>query len=75
MFDKVVIAEHIINGQHVEEYEVYIDTGNGKPKKVSKGGVIGYKRIVKITPEEVIKVIIKIKSYRGNLELQSVTMY
>lgn len=75
MFDKVVIAEHIINGQHVEEYEVYIDTGNGKPKRVSKGGVIGYKRIVKITPEEVIKVIIKIKSYRGNLELQSVTMY
>ena len=75
MFDKVEIMENIINGQHIEEYEVYIDNGNGKFKRVAKGGVVGYKRIVKITPTEVTKVKIKIKSYRGNLELQSVTLY
>ena len=75
MFDKVELMENIINGQHIEEYEVYIDNGNGKFKRVAKGGVVGYKRIVKITPEEVTRVKIKIKSYRGNLELQSVTLY
>ncbi len=75
MFDKVEIMENIINGQHIEEYEIYIDIGNGKFKRVAKGEVVGYKRIVKITPTEVTKVKIKIKSYRGNLELQSVTLY
>ncbi|MBE6802378.1 MAG: alpha-fucosidase [Ruminococcaceae bacterium] len=75
MFDKVVMMENIINGQHVEGYEVYIDEGTGKFKKVGSGGVIGYKRIHKINPVEVIRVKIKITSYRGNLELQSVVMY
>ena len=75
MFDKFVMMEHIINGQHVEEYEVYIDEGSGKFKKVGTGGVIGYKRIHKITPIEVKRVKIKITSYRGNLEMQSVTLY
>ena len=75
MFDKFVMMEHIINGQHVEEYEVYIDDGSGKFKKVGTGGVIGYKRIHKITPIEVKRVKIKITSYRGNLEMQSVTLY
>ena len=75
MFDKVEIMENIINGQHIEEYEIYIDNGNGKFKRIAKGGVVGYKRIVKITPTEVTRVKIKIKSYRGNLELQSVTLY
>lgn len=75
MFDKVEIMENIINGQHIEEFEIYIDNGNGKFKKIGKGGVVGYKRIVKITPTEVVRVKIKITSYRGNLELQSVTLY
>jgi alpha-L-fucosidase len=75
MFDKFVMMEHIINGQHVESYEVYIDEGSGKFKRVGKGGVIGYKRIHKITPTEVNRVKIKITSYRGNLEMQSVTLY
>jgi alpha-L-fucosidase len=75
MFDKFVMMEHIINGQHVEEYEVYIDEGSGKFKKVGTGGVIGYKRIHKITPTEVKRIKIKITSYRGELELSSVVMY
>ncbi len=75
MFDKFVMMEHIVNGQHVEGYEVYIDDGSGKFKKVGTGGVIGYKRIHKINPVEVKRVKIKITSYRGNLEMQSVTLY
>ena len=75
MFDKFVMMENIVNGQHVEGYEVYIDEGTGKFKKVGSGGVIGYKRIHKITPVEVKRVKIKITSYRGSLELLSVLMY
>lgn len=75
MFDRVLMMEHIVNGQHVEEYELYLDTGDGKFKKVDKGGIIGYKRIHKITPTEVMRVKIKITSYRGELELQEVTLY
>lgn len=75
MFDKFVMMENIVNGQHVEEYELYIDEGSGKFKKVGEGEVIGYKRIHKIAPVEVVRVKIKITSYRGNLELQSVTLY
>lgn len=75
MFDKFVMQEHIANGQHVEEYELYIDEGSGKFKKIGTGGVIGYKRIHKITPTEVKRVKIKITSYRGSLEMQSVTLY
>ncbi len=75
MFDKVVMMENIVNGQHVEGYELYIDEGSGKFKKVGSGGVIGYKRIHKINPVEVERIKIKITSYRGNLEMQSVVMY
>ncbi len=75
MFDKVVMMENIINGQHIEGYEIFIDKGDGKFKRVAEGGVVGYKRIVKITPTEVTRVKIKITSYRGNLEMQSVTLY
>lgn len=75
MFDKIVMMEHIANGQHIEAYEVYVDFGNGKFKRVAKGETVGYKRIVKITPEEAVRVKIKIKAYRGNLEMQSVTLY
>lgn len=75
MFDRIIMMEHIENGQHVEEYEFYIDEGNGKFKKVGKGGVVGYKRIHKIAPVEVTRVKIKFTSYRGALEMQSVLMY
>ena len=75
MFDRILMAEHIVNGQHVEEYEFYIDEGNGKFKKVGKGGVVGYKHIHKIAPAEVTRVKVKFTSFRGNLEMQTLLMY
>jgi alpha-L-fucosidase len=75
MFDRVLMMEHIVNGQHVEEYELYLDTGDGKLKRVGKGGIVGYKRIHKITPTEIKRVKIKFTSFRGELELQEVTLY
>ncbi len=75
MFDKLQIQEHIASGQHIESYEIYLDKGDGKFEKAATGGVVGYKRIHKITPVEVIRVKLKITSFRGALELESVTMY
>ncbi len=75
MFDKVVMMENIANGQHIEGYEIYVDEGSGEYKKVGSGEVVGYKRIHKITPIEAKRIKIKITSYRGELELQSVTLY
>lgn len=75
MFDRICLMEHIVNGQHVEEYEIFLDKGDGKLKRIAKGETVGYKRIVKITPSDVVTVKIRINSYRGELELQSVTLY
>lgn len=75
MFDKFVMQEFIANGQHIESYELYVDEGDGQFKKVDDGGIVGYKRIHKITPIEVIRVKIKITSYRGKLEMSSVVLY
>ena len=52
-----------------------LDTGDGKFKRVDKGGVVGYKRIHKITPTEIKRVKIKFTSFRGELELQEATLY
>ncbi|MGN0526118.1 MAG: alpha-L-fucosidase [Acutalibacteraceae bacterium] len=75
MFDKVVMMEHIVNGQHIEGYEIFIDKGDGKFKRVAKNEIVGYKRIEKFLPVEALRVKIKITSYRGNLEMESVTLY
>lgn len=75
MFDRVMMMEHIANGQHVEEYELYLDKGDGKMKKIDKGGIVGYKRIHKIVPSDIVKLKIKFTSFRGDLELQQVTLY
>lgn len=75
MFNRVMMMEHIKNGQHVEEYELYLDKGDGKMKKLDKGGIVGYKRIHKVTPTDIVKLKIKFTSVRGELELQRVTLY
>ena len=69
------MQELIENGQHVEGYELYIDEGDGQFKKIANGGIIGYKRIHKIHPIEAKRIKIKITSFRGNLEMHTVTLY
>ncbi len=75
MFDKLVLMEHIRNGQHVEEFTVYADYGNGKWKKLEKCGIIGYKRIVKVRPVEVKAVKVVFNSFRPELEMESLLMF
>ncbi len=75
MFDKLVLMEHIASGQHVEAFTVFADYGNGKWKKLEEGGVIGYKKIVKVRPVEVKALKIVFDKYRPGLEMESIRMY
>ncbi len=75
MFDCICMMENIKNGQHIEEYEIYLDKGDGKMKRIVKGETVGYKRLDKITPSDIVSLKIRIKQFRGELELQSVTLY
>lgn len=75
MFDKLVLTEHIRTGQHVEEFTVYADYGNGKWKKLEKCGIIGYKKIIKVRPVEVKALKIVFNEYRPGLEMESVLMF
>ncbi|OQA47319.1 MAG: Alpha-L-fucosidase [Firmicutes bacterium ADurb.Bin300] len=75
MFDKLVLMEHIRNGQHVEEFTVYADYGSGKWKKLEKCGIIGYKKIVKVRPVEVKAIKVVFNSFRPGLEMESVLMF
>ncbi|NMP38211.1 MAG: alpha-L-fucosidase [Clostridiales bacterium] len=75
MFDKVVLMENIKNGQHVEEFELFVDEGNGKFKRYDKSGVVGYKHICKLRPMDVKRVKIVFKEFRGKLDMSSIIMY
>lgn len=44
--DKVVLGEHIRTGQQIEKFSLFVQLG-GKWKCLSKGTVIGYKRIIR----------------------------
>ncbi len=69
MFDKVVIAENIRNGQHVEEFTVYIDI-KGKWKKYAEGKAIGHKKVCTGKPVESDKIKIVFKKYRKTPEIR-----
>lgn len=71
MFDKVFICENIRNGQHIEEFEIFIDQ-NGKWKKFSKGKTIGHKKICSEKPVESKKIKIVLKKYRKTPEIRYV---
>lgn len=71
MFDKVVIREHISNGQHVEEFKVFVKN-SGKWALFGKGTVIGNKCITANKPAETDEIKIVFEKYRGFVEISSV---
>ncbi len=69
-FDKIIVSENIADGQHVEKFEIaFFDADKKKWKKLIRGGTIGYKRIFTIKPGNYSKIKLKIKSYRGFVEI------
>ncbi|MCI5537361.1 MAG: alpha-L-fucosidase [Oscillospiraceae bacterium] len=71
MFDKVVIREHIANGQHVEKFKVFV-LNSGKWTLFGKGTVIGNKCIIANKPAETDSIKIVFEKYRGFIEISSV---
>lgn len=74
-FNSIVLQENIASGQQIENFEIYSGK-KGKFKKIYKGTVIGYKRIIpfkkKITADSIK---IKITSYRLKATLLKAEVY
>ncbi len=72
MFNKIVIGEHIRNGQHIEEFSVYYLDEKDKWRLIEKGTTIGYKRIVHSKPIETSRVKIVFEEYRESFEINTI---
>ena len=61
--DKVVLAEHIATGQHIEQFSLFVLL-NGKWKKLYKGTVIGANKIIPFKEVRARYFKLKIEKYR-----------
>ena len=74
-FDSVVLKENIATGQQIESFALFINK-KGKWKRLCKGTVIGYKKIVRLKKKvSSDKLRIKITSYRVKAALEKVEIY
>lgn len=71
LFDKIILKEHIRNGQHIEEFTIYVDV-KGKWKKYAEGTTVGHKKICASKPVESDKVKIVFEKYRKAPEISFV---
>lgn len=74
LFDKVVLQEHIRNGQHVEEFDLFYESAKGKWKKICKSTIIGHKRICHFKPIRSGKIKIVFKKYRVFMEISKISI-
>ncbi len=70
MFDKIVLQEHIENGQHIEAFEIFIKNAKGRWKSVYKGTAVGYKKICPLEPARSTELKIVFSAFRSFFELQ-----
>ncbi len=71
-FDKLVLREHIANGQRIEAFEVFVLNEKGKWTEVYSGGTVGYKRICPLKPVKTKAVKITFPAFRDEMELSGV---
>ncbi|MBR3974674.1 MAG: alpha-L-fucosidase [Clostridia bacterium] len=74
IFDKIVLSENIINGQHVEEFEIFYLTEKGKWKKLYEGNLIGYKHICCVEATKTQKLKFVFNEYRTYLEISHISI-
>jgi alpha-L-fucosidase len=68
-FDKIVLSENIVDGQHIEAFEIQYLNEKGKWKTLYEGTSVGYKRICSIKPIKCRELKIIFKKYRDFFEL------
>lgn len=74
IFDKIVLGENIINGQHIEEFEIFYLNEKGKWKKIYEGTCIGYKHICCVDAVKAKKVKLTFKKYRTYFEISNISI-
>lgn len=74
LFDKIVLQEHIRNGQHVESFEIYYEDEKGKWRMEYEATVIGHKRICALKPLKTKRVKIIFAKYREFIEISSLAI-
>ena len=72
LFDKIVLSENIVNGQHIEAFTIYNLNEKNKWKPLFKGTSVGYKRICSIKPIRCKALRIVFEKYRDFFELSYV---
>ncbi len=74
-FDGIVLQENIATGQQIESFTVYYEKSSGW-KKLYKGTVIGYKKIIALKkPVKSKRIKITITSYREKATLLKAEIY
>lgn len=74
-FDSIVLLENIATGQQIEEFSVLYEA-NGKFKKLCKGTVIGYKKIIPLKDTVCSKKLkIRIEKYRVKATMLNIEVY
>ena len=74
-FGSVILMENIATGQQIESFEVFALKG-GRRKKIFKGTVIGYKKIITLKRKHIADgIVIKITSYRKKATLLRAEVY
>jgi alpha-L-fucosidase len=68
----ITLAEHISSGQRVKRFEVEVYDGK-RWSTVGGGTTIGYKRILKISPQVAEKIRIRIKDAKGPVVLSEIS--
>lgn len=71
----IVLKEDIAKSQRVERFELYIKKSNGNFKRVYKGTVIGFQKIVRLKNKKCNGVRLVIKQSRSNPVIKSIGIY
>ena len=69
-FDKIVLQEHIENGQHIEAFEIFVKNEKEKWKRIYEGATVGYKKICPLPPTKCRELKIVFSQFRAFFELQ-----
>jgi alpha-L-fucosidase len=72
--DCVMLQENYRNGQRVESFEIYIQSG-GEYKKITSGTTIGFKRLLRFPTVKTSRVRLVIKSARDYPEISTFGLY
>lgn len=73
VFDRIILCEHIANGQHMEDFKVFCYNDEKKKWKLfGEASSIGYKRILSGEPLRSSAVKVKFLSWRGFFEISKI---